>query len=86
LVSEFHRVQGEENYKSPDSDDSEWQVGDDIAEIGDAEPSAMIGKVVIGERLWNGRKKQSNECDRNGDEDQKKWSIRAWKHGRIFSG
>lgn len=40
-----------EKQEAHSSEDCEWEIRSDVTEVGDAEPRAVVGEIVIGERL-----------------------------------
>jgi hypothetical protein len=60
----------EKNGQPPDSDDGEREVRNNIAKVGDAEPSALVGKVVIGKRLRDRWEQMPDGGDHNRDREQ----------------
>jgi len=56
---------GEKKNETHCSEDGEWEIGSNVAEVGDAEPGALVRKIVIGERLGDA----SNEEERSEKED-----------------
>jgi hypothetical protein len=53
VIRECSRARFGQEDQAADSDDCEGDIGDDISEVWDAEPTAVVGEVVIGQRLRN---------------------------------
>jgi hypothetical protein len=66
--------------QAPNTHQGERKVGDHIAEIGNAEPGALIGEVVVRERLWNWRKQDRDDRDYEGRRDQQDGCLVAGSH------
>jgi hypothetical protein len=56
--------------QASEADDGEGEVGGDIGEVGDAEPSTLVGEVVIGQRLRDGWKQKRDNADHCRNSDQ----------------
>jgi len=68
-IREFDGARTEERNESPDSDDCEWEVRNDVAEVWNSEPGAVVGEVVIRERLGDWREEKGNDCDDDRSDD-----------------
>jgi hypothetical protein len=56
--------------QSADSDQRKGRVGSHIAEVGSAEPSALVGELVVGLRLRNARRERSRKDDDDRDDEK----------------
>ena len=60
-----------EKDQAPNSRQKEQQIRSNIAEVRDAEPSALISKMMLGERLRRPRDEQGRYS--NGDRQDQEW-------------
>ena len=67
IAARFSKEKGQ----TPNSSQKEQQIRSNIAEVRDAEPTALISKMMVGERLWRPRDEQSG--DSNGDRQDQEW-------------
>lgn len=75
---------GEEKNEAHCSRDGERKIGSNIAEVGNAEPGALVGKIVIGERLRDARDENKGDKKKNdyGKEDSEAGAPR--NHFRLL--
>ena len=60
-----------EKNQTPNSRHKKQQIRSDIAEVRDAEPSALVSKMMIGERLRGPRDEKGGDC--NGYRQDQEW-------------
>ena len=56
--------------QTEDPNQQEWQIRQDIEEIGDAQPGPRIGEGMVFLRLWDGLCHSQHQRNRGGDADQ----------------